>query len=128
MTHHAKQAPRAASNSNWNPTVKAIQITTDVLQETLIEGGGAVLLGCCKDASQYAFSEYGAMTPRALLTMARMLIVRAREIETDRTWGWQFDPKAPVPLLPWRLDELEKQLERIFREEFDAPTEPEAAA
>ena len=128
MTHHPNQAPHAATRVNPNPTVKAIQITTDVLRETLVEGGGAVLLGCSKDASQYTFSEYGAMTPRALLTMARMLIVRAREIETDRTWGWQFDPKAPVALLPLRLDELVKQMERIFREEFDAPTDPEAAA
>lgn len=128
MTHHPNQAPRAASNGNWNPTVKAIQITTDVLQETLVEGGGAVLLGCSKDASQYALSEYGTMTPCALLTMARMLIVRAREIEADRTWGWQFDPKAPVALLPLRLDELEKQVERILREELDAPADPEAAA
>jgi len=128
MTHHPNHAPRAATRVNPNPTVKASQITTDVLRETLVEGGGAVLLGCSKDASQYALSEYGTLTPRWLLTMARMLIVRAREIETDRTWGWQFDPKAPVALLPWRLDELEKQLERILREELDAPADPEAAA
>ena len=128
MINHPNQAPQSATRANANATARAMQITQEMMSKTLIEGDGLVLLACSKDAGQFALNEYGDMTARIYLAMAQKLIVRAREIETERTWGWQFDPKAPVASLPWRLDALEDQIKLIFLEEYGAPANPEAAA
>ena len=128
MTHHPNQAPRATTRANANATASAMRIAGNMMSKTLVEGGGFVLLACPKDASQFALREYGDMTARIYLAMAQKFIVRAREIETERTWGWQFTPNAPVALLPWRLDALENQIKLIFLDEYDAPAAPGAAA
>ena len=128
MTNQPNQAPQSATRANANATARAMQITQEMMSKTLVEGGGLVLLACSKDAGQFALKEYGDMTARIYLAMAQKFIVRAREIETERTWGWQFDPKAPVASLPWRLDALENQIKLIFLEEYDAPANSEVAA
>ena len=85
-----------------------------------------VVLGCAADGSQLAVTESGTITPHICLIMALKLIMRAREIEVTRTWGWQFDPNKPAAVLPLKLDDLENHLRRIFSQEDDALTGSEA--